>query len=118
VLAGCRQVLQEAETNGGTLSRLGHAGQAREILTYLPRDRAQQVQALLLLATGDVCLGAVRQSQLGFDARQVHSLPGVQYAARPPGRIYLLVAHGSPTSYRPDSVSFLKNKVFAGLMLR
>jgi hypothetical protein len=62
-------MLQEAETYGGTLSRLSPAGQARGILTDLPRDRAQQVQALLLLATGAACLGTVGQSQLGFDAR-------------------------------------------------
>jgi hypothetical protein len=71
VLAGRRQVLQEAETNGGTLSRLSPAGHTQGILTYLPRDRAQQVQALLLLATGAACLGAIiiGQGQLGFDAR-------------------------------------------------
>jgi len=70
VLAGRRQVLQQVETNGGALARLGHAGQAREILTHLPRDRAQQVQALLLLAAGPVCLDTVTlgQGQLGFDA--------------------------------------------------
>jgi hypothetical protein len=71
LLAGRRQVLQEAETDGGTLSRIGQAGQAREILTYLPHDRAQQVQALLLLATGVARLGTVTlgQGQFGLDAR-------------------------------------------------
>jgi hypothetical protein len=103
VLAGRRQVLQEAETDGGALAGLGHAGQAREIPTHLPRDAAQQIQALLLLATGGACLGAVTlgQRQLGFDAREVHSLPGVQNAARPPGRVYLLVSHRSPLLIGP-----------------
>jgi len=40
VLAGRRQVLQQVETDGGALARLGHAGQAREILTHLPRNAA------------------------------------------------------------------------------
>ena len=70
MLSGRAQVLQEAETNGRTLARLSHAGQGREILTHLLRDRTQQFQALLLLATGAACPGAVTlgQGQLGFDA--------------------------------------------------
>jgi hypothetical protein len=116
LLAGRRQVLQEAETDGGTLSRLVHAGQAREILTYLPHDRAQQVKTFLLLATGSACLDAVTlgQGQLGFDARQVHPLPGVQYAARPPGRVHLLVAHGSSLLIGPIPPVSRKIRYFLG----
>jgi hypothetical protein len=116
LLAGRRQVLQEAETDGGTLSRLSPARHTQGILTYLPRDRAQQVQTLLLLATGPACLGAVTlgQDQLGFDARQVHPLPGVQYAACPPGRVHLVVAHGSSLHIGPIPPVSRKIRYFLG----
>jgi len=116
VLAGLREVLQESETEGRTFAGLGHPWHPREILPQLPRYARQQVQTLLLLATSAARLAAVKRSQgqLGFDAREVHSLPGVQNAARPSGRVCLLVAHLSPLLIGPIPPVCRKIRHFLG----
>jgi hypothetical protein len=71
VLPGFRQVLQEPETEGGTLTGLGPPRQTREILAQLSRYAPQQIQTLLFLAAGAVgpCAIALGQGQLGVDLR-------------------------------------------------
>ncbi len=52
MFTGLRQMVQEAETEGGTFAGVGHPWQAREILAQLRGYASQQVQSLLLLAAG------------------------------------------------------------------
>jgi len=116
MLAGLRQVLQQAEAEGSAFAGLGYAWHARKILAQLPGYPPQQVQTLVLLGAGIARPGAVtlRQDQLGLDLRQLHALPGVQNAARPFGRIRMPVVHLSTLLIGPGSPLFRKIRCFLG----